>query len=335
MTPGLRLTLAVSTVMAAFVIAAWARRHRRPGWAFLASRLAWLAVIVFLVFTASFFLMRAVPGGPFDRERDLTPEVRRVLEARYRLDRPLAEQYVTVLNDLLQGDLGPSLTLPDRTVAEVIADGLPASLALGLTAAVWALLLGLPAGALAATHRGRPLDRWVTGAATLGLALPGFVLAAFLLIPLAFQLAWLPPAGFQEARSVILPSFCLGAPYGAQIARLFRTSLLEILGSEWIRTARAKGLSAGQVLIHHAARGAMVPVVTFLGPALAGILTGSLVIEQIFAIPGIGTHFVQGALARDYPLAMGMILLFTAVLTVANIGVDLLASVLDPRVELS
>jgi len=332
----LPLALLLAATAALFVLGAILDGRGRPATAaaFVSRRIGWMVVITLIVFTASFFLMRAVPGGPFDSERGLEPEIRRNLEARYRMDRPLAEQYVATLTDLIRLDLGPSMKLKDFTVSEVIAQGLPYSLVLGLAAVLWTLCLGIPAGALAAMRRDSGWDRWIMGFATLGMALPNFVLAGLLMIPLVFAWGLLPPAGFTSPLDLILPSFCLGAPFAAQVARLMRTGMLEVLPQDWIRTARAKGLGETQVVLFHALRGAVLPVVTFLGPALAGILTGSLVIEQIFAIPGIGTHFVQSALNRDYTLAMGMVLLYTSALYLLNTAADVLLTVLDPRVKI-
>lgn len=301
---------------------------------FLLRRTGWLAATLLVVFTLSFFLMRAVPGGPFDAEKALEPAVRRNLEARYELDRPLGEQYLGTLGNVMRLDLGPSMKLKDYRVGEVIAQGLPASAALGMAALVWTLLLGLPAGVLAAVHRGRRADRLLTAAATVGLAVPNFVLAGLLMIPLVFTWHLLSPAGLATPADLLLPSFCLGAPFAAQVARLTRTGMIEALSQEWVTAALARGLPWGRVLGAYALRSALIPVVTFLAPAAAGILTGSLVIERIFAIPGLGTYFVQSALNRDYPLAMGMILLFTLALFVLNALSEVLHRMLDPRVEL-
>lgn len=305
---------------------------RRTAVPFLLRRLAWLVLTAEAVFTLTFFLVRAVPGGPFEEERALAPEVRAQLDALYGLDRPVAEQYVRALAGLAVLDFGPSLTLRDLRVSEIVAQGLPPSFLLGAAAAAWMLLLGLPAGILSALRRGTAVDSALGALLALGLAVPNFVLAGILLIPLSFGLGLLPAAGFESVRSLVLPSFCLGAPFAAHVARLTRTGLLEVLGQDWVRTARAKGLPERRVVLGHALRGAIVPVVVSLGPALAGILTGSLVIEQMFAIPGLGTHFVQSALSRDYTLALGLVMLFTVVVYVLNALTDLAQAALDPRV---
>ena len=316
----------------------FARRLTRHGGRvapFLLRRTGWLLVTTLVVFTVSFLLMRAVPGGPFDDGRKLMPQVRQNLEARFGLDRPVGEQWLAALGGLPTFDFGPSMTLRDFTVREVIGQGLPASALLGLAALAWMLLIGVPIGVTAALKHGHPLDAALSAAASLGMAIPNFVLAGALMWPLVIATGWLPAAGLDGPRALLLPSFCLGAPFAAQVARLVRTGMLEVLGQDWIRTARAKGLSETRVITQHALRGALLPVVTFLGPALAGILTGSLVIEQVFAIPGVGTHFVQSAINRDYTLALGMIMLYTLMVYVLNAIADLLLAALDPRIELT
>lgn len=302
---------------------------------FVLRRTGWLLLTTLVVFTTSFFLMHAVPGGPFDDDRNLLPQVRRNLESQFGLDRPMVEQWLIGLGGLPALDFGPSMTLRDFTVREVIAQGLPASLLLGLAALGWMLVLGVPAGVVAAMKRGHRIDGAVSAIASLGMAIPNFVLAGALMGPLVFWTGWLPAAGLQSASALLLPSFCLGVPFAAQVARLVRTGMLEVLNQDWIRTARAKGLPEHRVVLGHALRGALLPVVTFLGPALAGILTGSLVIEQVFAIPGVGTHFVQSALNRDYTLALGMVMLYTILVYVLNAVADLILASLDPRVDLT
>jgi len=297
----------------------------------LLRRLVWLALILWAVFTGTFFLMRAVPGGPFDAERDPPEALRAAIEARYRLDEPLPAQYLRHLGRALRGDLGPSYRLVDYTVAEVIAEGLPRSLLLGGAALLLAIAIGLGAGVAAAGAPGSRTDTAVMALATAGLALPNFVIAASLVLLAAFALRILPAAGWGGMRHLVLPALCLALPHAAAIARLARTGLLEVMGEDFVRTARAKGLSREQALRRHALRLGALPVVSFLGPAAAGILTGSLVIEQVFAIPGLGSHFVQAALSRDYPLAMGVVLLYTVVLGLANLAVDLGVAALDPR----
>jgi ABC-type dipeptide/oligopeptide/nickel transport system permease component len=302
--------------------------------AFLVKRLLWMVLTLWIVFTVSFFLMRAVPGGPFDRERRLEPEIEANILRRYHLDEPVWKQYLRELDNVAHGDLGYSYTLGDFTVNQVIAEGLPVSMALGSLGLAFAMVLGLVAGITSAVHRGSSSDLVMMTAATVGIALPNFVIAGIAIILFVFMLPLLPAAGWGSLSQVVLPAVCLGAPYAAYVARIARTSMLDVLSQDHIRTARAKGLSRARVVWGHALPGALLPVVSFLGPATAGILTGSLVVEQIFAIPGLGSHFVQAALQRDYTLAMGCVLLYTVLLYTMNMLVDLSYSYLDPRVEL-
>jgi oligopeptide transport system permease protein len=302
--------------------------------AFILRRLVWMALTLWVVFTVSFFLMRAVPGGPLDRERQLEPEIEANLRERYHLDEPLWQQYVRELGNVLRLDLGYSFRLADFHVNEIIAQGFPVSASLGVVALFFALSLGLTAGVVAAVWRGAWLDASLMGLATVGIALPNFVVAGIMIILLVFLVPVFPAAGWGTFSQLVLPGFCLGAPYAAYIARLVRTGMLDVLGQDYIRTAFAKGLSTRQVVLGHALKASLLPVVSFLGPAVAGILTGSLVIEQIFAIPGLGVHFINAATQRDYTLAMGLVLLYTALLYTMNLIVDLSYALLDPRVKL-
>jgi oligopeptide transport system permease protein len=301
---------------------------------FVLRRVAWLAVTLWLVFTVTFFLMRAVPGGPLKAERAVDPVIQRHLEARYHLDEPRLQQYFRELGNVVRGDLGHSFRLKDFSVNEIIAQGFPITAALGLAALVLAVLLGLPAGIVAAARRGTPLDSGVMAAATLGIAVPNFVVASLAIIALVFVLPMFPAAGWGTPRHLVLPALCLSLPYAAYVARLTRTGLLEVLAQDHIRTARAKGVSPAGVVLRHALREALLPLVSFLGPATAGLLTGSLVIEQMFAIPGLGMHFVQAAEQRDYTLAMGLVLLYTLLLCSMNVAVDVAYGILDPRVRI-
>jgi len=302
--------------------------------ALLIRRLVWMALTLWVVFTVSFFLMRAVPGGPLDQERQVDPQIKANLMRRYHLDEPLWRQYVRELGNVCRGDLGYSFRLADFRVNEIVAQGLPISASLGIVALGFALSLGLSAGILAAVRRQTLLDRSLMMLATLGIALPNFVLAGVMIILLVFLWPLFPAAGWGSLGQLILPGFCLGAPYAAYIARLTRTGMLDILGQDYIRTAAAKGVPGHAIVLRHALPGAILPVVSFLGPAIAGILTGSLVIEQIFAIPGLGAHFLEAATQRDYTLAMGLVLLYTALLYTMNLLVDIAYTLLDPRVQL-
>ncbi len=301
---------------------------------FVFRRMVWMVITLWVVFTVSFFLMHAVPGGPFDRERQLDPQIEENLRRRYNLDLPLPQQYLRELGNTLRGDLGDSLRLADFRVNEIIAQGLPISASLGTVALAFALSLGLTAGILAAVRRQTAVDFVLMSIATVGIALPNFVIAGIMIILFVFLIPIFPAAGWGTLGHLVLPGFCLGAPFAAYIARLTRTGMLEVLSQDFIRTAYAKGLPAHTVILRHALRSALLPVVSFLGPAIAGILTGSLVVEEIFAIPGLGVHFVQAALQRDYTLAMGLVLLYTALLYTMNLLVDISYAYLDPRVKL-
>jgi oligopeptide transport system permease protein len=301
--------------------------------AFFLKRLAWMVLTLWIVFTLSFFLMRAVPGGPFDGERDLPPEIEANLLRRYHLDEPMWQQYLRELGNVTRGDLGFPFKIGDVSVNEMVRQGFPISAALGLMALTFAILVGMTAGILAALGRGTWSDSALMALATIGITLPNFVVAGFMILLFVFTIPLFPAAGWGTVKQLVLPAICLGAAYAAEVARISRTSMLDVLSQDHIRTAQAKGLPRWRVVLRHALPTALLPVVSFLGPAAAGILTGSLVIEKIFAIPGLGSHFVQAALVRDYTVAMGLVLLYTVILYTFNFIVDLSYAVLDPRVE--
>jgi oligopeptide transport system permease protein len=303
--------------------------------AFVARRLLSAIPTLAVVVTLSFALTRAAPGGPFDEEQSLPPEIRANLEAAYGLDAPVHVQFGRYLRGLLQGDFGPSFKFRDFTVSELIAGGLPVSLTLGLAALLCALAVGIPLGAWAALARGRAADRAVMALAVGGISLPVFVVAPFLALVFGIWLDWLPVAGWEPGRisDRVLPVLTLALPVIAYLARLTRGSLLEVLQSTWIRAARARGLPQRTVLIRHALPAALVPVVSYLGPAAAAVLAGSLVVETIFGLPGMGRHLVQGALNRDYTLVMGMVIVYATLTLLFNLIVDLLYGWLDPRVR--
>jgi ABC-type dipeptide/oligopeptide/nickel transport system permease component len=304
------------------------------GW-FIIKRLGWMLLTLWVVYSVSFFLMRSVPGSPLSAERKVSPEIEQNLKRRYRLDQPITVQYWDDLRRIvLHGDLGASLKIQDFSVNEIIAQGFPVSASLGILALAFALTLGLTAGVISAVRRGTLADFSMMTIATVGIALPNFVIAGIVIILFVFLWPLFPPGGWGRISNIILPAFCLGAPYAAYIARLTRTGMLDVLGQDYIRTAFAKGLSEHTVILRHALRGALLPVVSFLGPAIAGVLTGSLVVEKIFGIPGLGVHFVNAALQLDYPLAMGLVLLYTTLLYAMNLLVDISYAILDPRVKL-
>jgi oligopeptide transport system permease protein len=298
-------------------------------------RLLGIVPTFLIIVTAAFFLMRAAPGGPFDDERILPPEIEANLRATYGLDQPVTTQFTRYLAGLARGDLGPSYRMKDFTVAELIGRGLPVTLAIGTAALVLAVLVGVPLGMLAALRQNGPLDHAVMSVALLGIAVPNFVVAPVLALVFGIRLGWLPVGGWEpaSARHMVLPVVTLALPFVAYVARLTRGSLLEVLQSAYIRTARAKGLSSGVILRRHALKPTLMPVVSFLGPGAAALLTGSLVVEQVFGLPGIGRYFVQGAVNRDYTLVMGMVIFYAASILLLNLVVDLIYGWLDPRIH--
>jgi oligopeptide transport system permease protein len=292
------------------------------------------AVPTLLVLVAlAFFLLRAAPGGPFDDERALPPEVQAQVAAAYHLDEPLWRQFARYLGALAQGDLGPSFQYPGRSVNELIAAGFPVSLQLGLAAMLLALPLGCGLGIAAALKRDSLADRGLMTLATAGLSIPSFVVAPLLILGFALALGWLPAGGWDSWRSAVLPVAALALPQAAYLARITRGSMVEVLAQDYIRAARARGLPQRWIVMRHALKPALMPVLSYLGPAIAQIITGSVVVEQIFSIPGLGRHFVQGALNRDYTLVMGVVVFYGALIVLLNLAVDLLYGALDPRVR--
>ena len=285
--------------------------------------------------TLAFFMMRAAPGGPFDTEKTLAPEIQANLDKKYHLDEPLIKQYGRYLFDLAQGDFGPSFQYKDYSVNELIATGFPVSLRLGGTAIILAFFIGSLLGTIAALRQNTATDYTVMAAAMTGISIPNFVLAPLMILLFAVHLGWLPAGGWNDGAflNTILPITALTLPYVAYISRLMRSSMIEVLRSNPIRTARAKGLPERTVILRHAMKPALLPVVSFLGPATAGIITGSVVIEQIFGIPGLGRYFVQGALNRDYTLVMGVVVFYGILIIFFNIIVDVLYALLDPKVR--
>jgi len=300
------------------------------------TRLAGAIPTLFIIVTITFFLMRAAPGGPFDQEQTLAPEIKANLERAYGLDQPVWIQYGRYLKSLLQGDFGPSFKYKDFTVTELIGQGFPVTLQLGIMAIALALLLGVPLGTFAALHHNSAADTATMSLAVLGIAIPSFVVLPFLGLLFGVYLHWLPVAGWESGslRHLILPVIALALPPLAYIARLTRGSMLEILHSHYIRTAFAKGLPLHSVILRHALKPALAPVASYLVPAVASILTGSLVVETIAGLPGIGRYLVQGAINRDYTLVLGMVIIYSALLIVMGLLVDLLYAWLDPRVRL-
>jgi oligopeptide transport system permease protein len=299
------------------------------------SRLTGAIPTLFIIVTATFFLMRAAPGGPFDQEQALPPEIMANLQSAYGLDRPIWTQFGRYLGALAHGDFGPSFKYKDFTVTELIRQGFPVTFELGLIALSLALSIGIPAGIFAALHHNSAADYATMSLAVLGLAIPTFVVLPFLGLLFGIYLHWLPIAGWEPGsiRHLALPTVALALPPLAYIARLTRGSMLEVLRSEFIRTAFAKGLPLRTVILRHALRPALAPVVSFLVPAVASIMTGSLVVESIAGLPGIGRYLVQGALNRDYTLVLGMVIIYSTLLIGMGLLVDLLYAWLDPRVR--
>jgi oligopeptide transport system permease protein len=297
-------------------------------------RLASAIPTLFLLITFAFFLIRIAPGGPFDSERALPPEIEANLAAKYHLDEPLVMQYGRYLWQIARLDFGPSFHYLDWTVNDLIIQGAPVSFTLGILALIMALLIGIPIGAWAALRQNRAADYTVMSVAMVGISIPNFVMAPLLILLFAITLGWLPAGGWEYTPSrMVLPVVTLALPMIAYIARITRGSMIEVLHSSFIRTARAKGMPEKEVLINHALRPALLPVISYLGPAAAAILTGSVVVERIFTIPGIGSYFVQGALNRDYTLVMGVVILYGILIILFNFLVDLIYAWLDPRIR--
>jgi len=290
-------------------------------------------IVLWSVATLTFLLLRLAPGGPFDSERKLPPEIIANLEAKYHLNEPVLEQYVRYLAGLAHGDLGPSYKYLDRGVTEVIADTLPTSALLGILAILFTLVVSFPLGFFAAYYRESIIDRLCLFIGTPGISLPNFILGALLIWAVALQLGWLQAGRWDDWSSVILPMITLGAAPTAYVSALLRSSLIETLGEDFVRTARAKGVREHSVLARHALRNSLIPILTVMGPLTATLLTGSFVVEYVFAIPGMGRFFITAVTDRDYPLIMGVTLVYTAILVSANFAVDLLYGWVDPRIR--
>jgi oligopeptide transport system permease protein len=303
---------------------------------YLLRRLLQAPLVLWILVTIAFFLMRLAPGRPFVGERELAPAVEQALNAKYGLDDPLPLQYLRFLGNLLSGDLGPSFANPGRSVNDILATYLPPSLLLGSLALGFALLLGLGAGILAAVRRGSWLDVGVMTGSMLGLSIPPFVVGPLLILFLAVGLGLLPTGGYggwSQPQYLLLPALTLALPFAGRIARLCRAGMLEVLEQDFIRSARAKGLPEHVVVLKHALPGGLLPVLGFLGPAIAALLTGSVVVELIFQVPGIGREFVESALDRDYLVVMGTVIVYGSFLIVSNLLSDLGYALLDPRIR--
>ncbi|HNU95083.1 MAG TPA: ABC transporter permease [Bacillota bacterium] len=291
-------------------------------------------LVVLVVATGTFVLMHAIPGGPFKKEKALPPAVQRNIEERYKLNDPLWKQYTDYMSNLIRGDLGPSFKYLGRSVNDIIRDGFPVSATLGAWAILFALVVGVPAGIISALNQNRWQDNVVMAIAIIGVSVPNFVIATLLMYVFAVKLRWLPVAMWGTPRHVILPMIALAGFPAAFFARLMRSSTLDVLSQDYIRTARAKGLSWYAVVVKHVVKNAILPVVTYLGPLIAGILTGSFVVENIFAIPGLGRYYVTSIYNRDYTTIMGVTIFYSAFLVLLNFLVDIAYGWIDPRIKL-
>ncbi|HXF74623.1 MAG TPA: ABC transporter permease, partial [Methylomirabilota bacterium] len=290
-------------------------------------------IVLWVVATLTFLLLRLAPGGPFDSERKLPPEVIANLEAKYHLDKPVWQQYARYIAGIARGNFGPSYKYLDRGVSEIIADTLPTSVLLGALATGFALAVAFPAGLAAAYYKNSLIDRVCLLFATLGISLPNFILGALLIWAIALRLGWVQAARWDQWSSAILPMITLGAAPAAYLAALLRSTLIETLGEDFVRSARAKGLSEWRVVLKHALCHSLIPILTVMGPVTAALLTGSFVVEYVFAIPGMGRFFISAVTDRDYPLIMGVTLVYTALLVGANFMVDILYGYVDPRIR--
>lgn len=288
-----------------------------------------------LVIVLAFVLVHQAPGSPFSDERVLPAAVEENIRAHYRLDESLPEQFIHYVAGLLRGDFGPSYSYPDRRVGDLIAIGVPVSLKLGVLALIVSVVFGITAGTVAALRRNTALDRLVTGFAMTGISVPVFVIAPVLVLLFAVYLDWLPASwsGQDGVSRLVLPVIALALPQIANIARLTRANLIDALGSNFVRTARAQGLGMLAIVRHHALKPALLPVLSYMGPAIAAVLTGSVIVEEVFGIPGLGQFFVRGALNRDYTLVLGVVIFYAVLIVVLNLIVDLLYGLIDPRIR--
>ncbi len=303
-------------------------------WRFIGFRVLQSIPVILVVITVTFFLVRLAPGGPFSAEKAVTPEVKAALEAQYGLHLPVFQQYIAYLGDLAHGDLGPSFKYPGRSVNELIAAGFPVTAELGLYALLVAIIIGGIAGVVASLRPNTAQDYIPMSVAMIGICVPSLLMGPILILVFGIYLEWLPVSGWGDIPGdKILPAITLGSTYAAYIARLSRAGMLEVMSQDYIRTARAKGLPEWQVVVRHALRGGMIPVVAFLGPAFAGLLSGSFVVETIFQIPGLGRFYVQAAFNRDYTMILGATVFLAVLIVVFNLLSDILAAWMNPRLR--
>jgi oligopeptide transport system permease protein len=300
---------------------------------FVARRLLQMFPVLFIIATMTFFMLRLAPGGPFDSEKSVTPEIRKNLETYYGLNKPVYRQYYDYLANVVKGDLGPSFKYPNRTVNELIGESFPISAELGFWSLLVALAVGLPAGIISSLRPNTAMDYIPNSLAMAGICVPNFVLGPLLVLIFALTLGWARVSGWDEPIDRVLPALTLGAAYAAYIARLTRGGMLEVFSQDFIRTARAKGASPLRIILKHALRGGLLPVVSYLGPAVAGLITGSFVVETIFQIPGLGRYFVNAAFNRDYTMVLGAVLFYGALIVVFNLMVDVALVWMNPRLK--
>ncbi len=302
---------------------------------FIAKRLLMMVLAMFMIALITFTIMHSIPGGPFTREREVPPEVEQALNEKYNLDAPLYEQFFAYIFDAVRGDLGPSFKYTGQSVNDFIESGFPVSAKLGGVTILFVLAAALPMGILAAQKSGKWQDMGIMTIATIGVTIPSFIIASLLVYVFSYKLNWLPTFGLDTAASYILPVVALGGYSVSYMARLTRSSLLEVMGQDYIRTARAKGLTEYNVIVKHALRNALIPVITVLGPTIANLLTGSFVVEKIFAIPGLGVHFVNSVAERDYTTIMGVTLFYATFLLAMVLVVDIFYCLIDPRIKMT
>ena len=300
---------------------------------FIARRLLQAVPVLFIVATLTFFMIRLAPGGPFSAEKSVPPEIQKNLDAFYGFNLPIHQQFFRWLGNALHGDLGPSFRYANRTVSELIAESFPISAELAFWALIVALIFGLSAGLIASLRPNTAMDYVPSSLAMIGISVPNFVLGPLLVLIFAIKLHWLRVSGWDEPSDRILPALTLGAAYAAYVARLTRGGTLEILSQDFIRTARAKGASNTRIVLHHTLRGGLIPVVSYLGPTVAALLTGSFVVETIFQIPGLGRYFVNAAFNRDYTMILGAVLFYAALIIVFNLLVDIVLVWMNPRLK--
>lgn len=303
---------------------------------YVGGRVAQAVVLLLLITCLTFLLMNAVPGGPFLSEKSPSPAVQAAMEAKYGLDKPVGERLVTYLKDIAHGDLGVSFKMQkNRPVKDIIVEMFPTSAKIGVIAMILAMLIGIPMGCIAAYNRGNKIDSVLRVITTLGISVPGFVVATVLLVIFGVKLGVLPTIGLNSASSYIMPCFALSFYSMCYIGRLSRSSMLDVINQDYIRTAKAKGVSTFKIVFKHSLRNAFIPVLTYVGPLTAGIMTGGFVVETVFSIPGLGRYFVQSVLGRDYPVIMATTIFLAALVIIANLIVDILYKVVDPRIDVT